>query len=364
LRVTAVGAWALVVAGPAGATPIVLPSPAALVMPPPPLIAGTTPLESEQELRFPGHIRTVEQVVVGLRSDGSASSVVVTQRLLIDAVGDYSFTIPAPVLSVDPGPGTQSEPGQRNTGIVWQGFSSGQRLLVAQASLDPLPAERGLPLAIRLERRGDATVVRVIDIARRRVTITRGSASFAGLRALLHGVRVAVQAPDRTPLTRTLQVDGVSRGAETIVVDAPIRVRGSIAAGGRRVPVSWTLGAGRPLVREVSVTGAAPKLRLEAELLTPLELLPPDEKLTLRGLQVALARVALSAQYGQYLASPDQLGQSETSYVYRTVAEEPPSVPPELRPASGGGDDTLAIVLASVLGGVALVGLVVLWAHS
>jgi hypothetical protein len=362
--VAAAGALALVVAGPAGAAPIVLPSPAALVMPPPPLIAGTTPLESEQELRFPGHIRSVERVVVGLRSDGSASSVVVTQRLMISAVGDYSFMIPAPVLSVEPGPGTQSEPGQRNIGIVWQGFSSGKRVLVSRASLDPLPAERGLPLAIRVERRGGATVVRVIDIARRRITITRGSAPVGSLQRLLHGLRAAVQAPDRTPLTRTLNVDGVSRGAGSIVVDAPVRVRGSIAAGGRRVPLSWTLGGGNPLVREVSVPAAAPKLQLEAKLLGPLELLPPEDGLTLQRLQVALARVALSAQYGQYLASPDQLGQSETSYVYRTAAEEPPSVPPQLRPTSGGGGDTLAIVLASVLGGFALLGLVVLWAHS
>jgi hypothetical protein len=363
--VAAVGAWTLVVAGPAGATPIVLPSPAALVTPPPPLISGTTPLESEQELRFPGHIGNVERVIVGLRSDGSASSVVVTQRLLISQVGDYSFTIPAPVLSVEPGPGTQSEPGQRNTGIVWQGFSSGKRVLAARASLDPLAAERGLPLSIQVERRGGATVVRVIDIARRRITVTRGSAPFARLRPLLHGLRVAVQAPDRTALTRTLQVDGVSRGAATIVVDAPIRVRGEITAAGRRVPVSWMLGGGRPLVREVTIPGdVTPRLDLAADLLSSLELLPADDGLDLRRLQVALARVALSAQYDQYLASPDQLGQNESRYVFRTAAEAAATAPPQLRPASGGGGDVLAIVLASVLGGAALLGLVVLWAHS
>jgi hypothetical protein len=37
---------------------------------------------------------------------------------------------------------------------------------------------------------------------------------------------------------------------------------------------------------------------------------------------------------------------------------------PQLRPATGGGSDAVAIVLASVLGGAALAGLLVLWAHS
>jgi len=354
-----------VVAAPAAASPIVLPSPAALVMPPPPLFGGATPLETEHELRFPGHIDAGARVEVGLRSDGTASSVVVTQRLLISRSGDYSFTVPAPVLSVDPAPGTQSEPGQRNIGIVWQGFSPGRRVLASRASLDPRPAARGLPLSIRIERRGDSTVVRVIDVARRKLTITRGEAPAARLRLLLRGFRVSVQAPTRVALTRTLQVEGTSRGSATIVVDAPVRVHGSIAVPGKRVPVSGMLGGGRPLVREVSLPGGAePKVALEADLLRPLELLPPEDELTLERLQVALARIALSAQYDQYLASPDQLGRSRTSYVFRSAGETQGAAPSPGTSSGGGSDDVLAIVLASVLGGVALVGLVVLWAHS
>jgi hypothetical protein len=360
----AVGLWALVSAAPVGATPIVLPSPAALLMPPPPLLAGATPLETEHELRFPGHIRNTERVEVGLRSDGSASSVVVTQRLLIGKVGDYAFTVPAPVVSVEAAPGSESQPGQRNTGIIWQGFSPGRRLLAARASVDPLPAERGLPLSIRIERRGGSTVVRVIDIARRTLTITQGSASPASLALVLRGLRESVRAPNRVQLTRTLQVDGISRGTTSAVVTAPVRVQGSITAAGRRVPVSWVLGGGRPLVREVSLPGGAmPKLALEAELLRPLELIPGERGLTLERLQVALARIALSAQYDQYLASPDQLGLSRTSYAFRTAAEATPNVQSP-RPQSGGDGDVLAIVLGSVLGAAALVGLVVLWAHS
>ena len=72
-------------------------------------------------------------MVVGVREDGSAETVDVTQRLTLPKVGDYSFVIPAPVLSVVGAGGTQSEPGQRNTGIVWQGFSPGGRVLAARA---------------------------------------------------------------------------------------------------------------------------------------------------------------------------------------------------------------------------------------
>ncbi len=358
-RVATVALWALVVATPAGAVPIVLPSPVSLVEPPPPLIGGTTMLETEHELRFPGHVANTERVVVGVRRDGSAASVVVTQRLLISQAGDYSFTIPAPVLRVEVAAGTQSDPGQRNTGIVWQGFSPGKRVLAARASLAPAPAARGLPLAIRIERGGSGMVVRVINIARRRLTLARGIVPAGELHAALRRAREAVQSSNRGAALATAQVEGVLRGVTRMVVDAPVRVHGTI--GGRAV--SWTLGGGEPLVRVVALPhGSAPKVSLQAELLRPLELLSPGAAVDLEHLEVALARVGLSGQYDRYLASPDQLGPSRATYIFRTVAGK--QEVPRLRPATGGGSDAVAIVLAAVLGGAALAGLLVLWAHS
>src|SRR5262249_18714584 len=158
-----------------------------------------------------------------------------------------------------------------------------------------------------------------------------------------------LQNPNRVAAVRTAQVEGVSRGVVSIVVDAPVRVRGTI--GGRAV--SWTLGGGKPLTRTVPLPGgAAPKLALRAELLRPLGLLSPDAGVDLESLQVALSRVALSGQYDQYLASPDQLGLSRATYLFRSVADEEQT--PQLQPGKTGGGDTLAIVLASVLGGAAL----------
>jgi hypothetical protein len=103
--------------------------------------------------------------VVGLEDDGSAASVVVTQRIVISRKGDFSFTIPAPATSVVPGPGTQAQPGLRDIGIVWQGFSAGRRVLAATATLSLTEAESGLPLSVSVRPKGGDTVVTLANIA-------------------------------------------------------------------------------------------------------------------------------------------------------------------------------------------------------
>jgi hypothetical protein len=106
---------------------------------------------------------------------------------------------------------------------------------------------------------------------------------------------------------------------------------------------------------------------LRVDALRPEELMPSAAELArakdpLRVMQVALARMGLANQYAQFLASPDPLGVNRASYVYRTAATAP--APPRVTGSEGGGDDTLAIVLAAVLGSAALVGAAVLWARS
>jgi hypothetical protein len=283
-------------------------------------------------------------------------------------VGDYSFVIPAPLLDVVAAPGSQSEPGQRNTGIVWQGFSSGRRVLAARASLEPLAAERGLPLDVKIERRGDSTVVRLLDLAQRRVQVTAGSATAARMEPVRRRIERGLAAPDRVDLSRTVIVDGSPTGTTSFLADLPLRVRGTITVPGRPpVRVSTLLGNGRPLSQTVTLPGTAPpRLSLRVDALSPRELLPSAAELArakdpLRLLQVNLARMALANQYAQLLASPDPLGINRASYVYRTAAA--PKPPPAVT-QSEGGSDTLAIVLAAVLGGAALVGLALLWARS
>ena len=294
--------------------------------------------------------------------------VAVTQRLTLPKIGDYSFVIPAPLLSVVGAEGTQSEPGQRNTGIVWQGFSPGGRVLAARA----LPGTGG-GAARAAARREDRAARRWQHSPADRHRPPQGP-GHAGLRAggsasgLVGEIDRALGGGPLL-LSRTLQVNGLPEGAGSVVADLPLHVHGTITPQGKvATPVSVVLGDGQPLTRTLTVPGGGrPKISLEVEPLAPRELLPSAAELAaakdpLRLTELALARIALANQYAQYLASPDQLGTSRTSYAYRSAA--PRQERPRLQPAEGGESDTVAIVLAAVLGAAALGGLAVLWAHS
>jgi len=76
-------------------------------------------------------------------------------------------------------------------------------------------------------------------------------------------------------------------------------------------------------------------------------------------LQAALGAAAISRAYGRYLDSPDPVGPSEASYVYRSVPK-PAAVVTRVR---AGKSDRLTIVLALLaVAGVALLAAV--WARS
>jgi hypothetical protein len=276
--------------------------------------------------------------------------------------------IPAPLLSVVAAPGSQAEPGRRNTGIVWQGFSSGRRVLAARASLEPRRAEQGLPLDVTIERRGGSTVVRLIDVARRRVQVTAGSASAARIEPVRRRLEAGLAARDRVDISRAAIVDGSPTGTTSLLAELPLRVRGTISVPGRRpVRVATVFGNGRPLSRSLTLPGVVPpRVSLRVDAVPPEELLPSSAELArakdpLRLMQVGLARMALANQYAQLLASPDPLGVNRASWVYRTTAAVPkqPAVT-----QSEGGTDTPAIVVAALLGAAALVGLALLWARS
>ena len=307
--------------------------------------------------------------MVGLEDDGSASSVVVTQRIVISHKGDFSFTVPAPVTSVAPGPGTQAQPGLRDIGIVWQGFSAGRRVLAATATLSLTEAESGLPLSVSVRANGGDTAVTLANSARRPVTYASGTAPLAAVQAALVQLRDLQRQAGEGAIAGILDVNGTPAGQVTTKVTAPLRLRGTISVPGRKpVRVAAVLGDGSPIQRTITLPGrVSPRLELRIDLLPALEVLPRPGELAgaanpLTALQKAVARTALSWQFRRYLDSPDQLGPSTTTYVYRTLTRRPAVVPAAPRPSSG--DHTLAIVLAATLGGAALLGLAVLWARS
>ena len=354
--------------GAARAGTIVLLLPTATATPPPPL-AGTTTLQGGLvETRVPGRVRNAERVEVGLADDGSPVRVAVTQRLVISQLGDYSFTIPAPATDVVAAPGSRSEPGLRELGIVWQGFSSGRRILAAKATLSPAATVPALPLRISIRRSGGRVRVRLTDVAVRTVLLATGTASRKAVGDFVVRLRAAQsRLRDQVSSSGLFAVTGTPTGQVESQVVAPLRVHGTITVRDRApVEVSALLGEGHPLTRTISLpTGARPRIALRVELLDPLELLPrPDEVASahdpLSTLQHALGNIALSWQYRHFLASPDPLGPSRIAYVYRTLAQAQASA----RPPRDSDDDTLVIVLAAALGTALLAGAVVLWAHS
>ncbi len=346
---------------------IVLLLPTASSTAPPPL-SGTSAFRGVQENVVPGEVRNMELVEVGLARDGSPTRVAVTQRLVLSRPGDFSFTVPGPVTDVVAAPGSQGEPGLRRLGIVWQGFSSGRRVLAARATLEPRAAAAGLPLRVTVRKVDDRVTVRLDDVAARTILLATGTASPAAVNGVVARLRTALRrSPDQVSTAGVFALSGAPAGQVRALVAAPLRIRGTITLPGRRpVPVSTELGRGQPLRRTISLPGRSlPTLSLRVDLLDPLELLPAPHQLAgardpVSSLQHALGAMALSWQYRHFLASPDPLGPTRTAYVYRTVSQPRLVAEPS---AGSSGDDTLAIVLAATLGAAALVGAVILWAH-
>jgi hypothetical protein len=346
--------------GAAAAGTITLLSPSARTASPPPLVGTQIAGLAPQETRFSGRLRNVERIAVGIDRSGAPVGVVVTQRLTISRPGDFTFLVPAPATKVVAAPGSQAEPGLRDLGIVWQGFASGRRVLAATVTLAPAAAA-ALPLRVSVERRAGSVAVRLENATHGRFTVTTGSVAPGAVSGFLAGLR---REGTTTVVPSELALPGHATGQAAIGVTAPLRVRGTIAVPGRPpVGVSAVLGAGRPETRTFVVAGSRlPALDLRVEPLGPLEILPGSQAPvpSLTRLQRLLGSVALAWQYHHFLDSPDPSGPSSASYLYRTVDRSSAAA---VTGRSSGGDDTLTIVLVSVLGAAALVGGAVLWAH-
>ena len=100
---------------------------------------------------LPGGSRVSGQqaVTVVVDDSGAPQRIRVRQRLVLEGAGDYSFTVPAPLVDVAAAPGSATVPGQRAGGIVWEGFLSGRRVLAADATLR-LSAAHALPIKLEL----------------------------------------------------------------------------------------------------------------------------------------------------------------------------------------------------------------------
>jgi len=298
-----------------------------------------------------------ERVLVGLDGDGTPNSVTVVQRSRLNRLGDYVFAIPAPVVSVLPGPGTESQPGQRTNQILWQGFSPGQRMLAAEAQLRLEESAPYLPVKVRVEPRDGRTTVLIENQTAVEVPSYTGDVEPTSLTQVLARIRTAI---DRNLFAEGLNVE--LRGRKTPVrveIAAPLRLTGTVGAkrfsalldGVERRAVSVTVPGAEPEVAFTVRTARVPDDVTGKQ--------DPSTRLagTIR-LELTYAR---TRQFDQFLSSPDQTGHSSTTYVYKTAAH-PVAAPP----IDEGGSDSHAMswIALGLLLAVGLPLAAVLWARS
>lgn len=360
---------------------VVLPDPHVPLSLEPPLSGSTG------QARVPQPGGTREVVRVGVDAEGRPVHVAVVQRIELRGVGDYEFTVPAPVRDVYAPAGARAQPGLLDGAIVWQGFSPGRRDLVAVATLDPRAAA-ALPLALSVVTQTSGDGFRVV-LALRNRTETRvqsfaGRGDAAGLAVVLDGIgRTFARGQAVAPPLITADVHPA-----TIPVETPLAFRGQLMLApsvhgvhvvgarleGRRVVFAGTAGGAEQSRQLVVVTGTGdpvPRLRVVA---TPVRGVPAppgggswrvavargraDGRDLLTASVGAMLGLARANQYETFLATPGAPEQASATYVYAT-AKISAAVPAPKPPGDGGIPG--AVTVAAAL--LALAAAAVTWAY-
>ncbi|MGN6797726.1 MAG: hypothetical protein ACTHKS_06215 [Gaiellaceae bacterium] len=342
MRIVVSIAVALLCAGTARAEQhIALPSPIAALSAQPPLAGGARP--SAEHIAH--SVSASTNVMVSIDDAGTPFAVTATQRLDVRGVGDYSFTIGAPVLTVRAPADSASVPGIRTGSIVWAGFNPDERVLVARATLEPRKTLSALPLRVRIS--GDTVTLE--NTTRVRVGTFSADAPRAPLVAYLARLRGEVS-HGRAPLQTTVPLASTPRNV-SMTVTAPLHVTGTI--GDRRIDLLLTTrtrlhGSGRIDLR------AEPVKDVDAVTSTS------GRALLREAIRVTLT-LARANQYDEFLGNPDPAGSSQTVYAYRTAS------PPHAAPIATVGrhrrpwiETTLVVAVLAT----ALVAGATLWARS
>jgi hypothetical protein len=337
------------------APPVSLPWPPEVLPRTPPLApetSGLLPLPP----RFVRGLDNRERVVVGIDEEGKPHSVRVLQTIVLKRLGDYVLTVPAPVLSVTPGPGTESQPGRRENQILWEGFSPGRRVLAAWADLRLEESVAGLPVEVKVER-GAVTIRNATGATVPSFTADPDPASLA----LVSGrVRSSIKA-DVFPEGLNVGLRG-SKTPKQLRVAAPLRLRGTVRVGDASFPFAGRLDGVRRSEIRVPVPPGKPEVEVQVR---PDDIdLPRPAKSPRALLEQTIAlelTYARKRQFDQFLSSPDQTGPSSATYVYRTTAPRPAAEPAA---TSGDGDNAVGWIVLGLGLAAALPVAAVVWAHS
>ena len=371
-------------------------APVPLLLPPPsqPLDARvplrTDATRSQLQLPLNARLDSRERVLIRTLPDGRVLGVRVLQRLSLTGTGDYFLSVPAPLLDVRAGPGSEAEPGFRRSGIVWQGFANRGRALVADAELDPAAAAAALPLRLELaatvdgrqlgrdERRSGRLR---LELRLRNTTAVRVETSSARPARPREVQRlVADLRRGRIPEQAEVDVEGPVR-RRRVVVGAPLAVSGevrlpvrrlddavarggSLVRRGREVAVRFRLVLAHSEAASASIELSgravgvgAPKASLTAEPTAAPAL--AGARPTIDSASRLLLTFARVRQYDAFLANPAPGGSVEAVYRYQTTDARRVAAP---APASNDGGVIVPVLVAIALAGGAA-GLVMLWAH-
>jgi hypothetical protein len=372
LAAAALGAALAPAAARAATQQVLLPGPTPYPTVSPPLVtsAPTTPTT----LTFRIHASSDQRVSAGVDAAGRVVRVRALQNLRLTGTGDYLIVVPAPVLDVRAGPGSQSQPGQRRGQILWAGFSTRRRLLSADATLRPGAVAPYLPLRLEGRRDGGRYTLALTNATGTSEVAFAGTGSRAELGSLLDRTRRESLARRRlSPAYATIS-GLVARRRQQARIFAPLEVTGELRFPHRTARFSFVLGDEQPLSRTVTVAAAGtPRLHLVVRPSNVVRgLRPPGggswrssslpADALLRRLIDTRMELVRSNQYQGFLANPDQLGRNSTVYVYDTASVH--RTAPAAASSSGGGSN-VALVLLAVAGSIVAAGAALIaWAHS
>jgi len=324
---------------------VALPSGTAPLSVAPPLGSGATAANENVRHR----VTASTTVRVSVNPGGNPFAVVATQRLDVRVLGDYFFSIGAPVTDVARAPGSEAEPGLRSTSILWAGFNPGHRTLAARATLEPAAGAASLPLRIAQGSNG----TRLVNVTPITVSAYTGTALRRPLERVFDQLRRDV-AKGNAPTPAGAYLMTAPKPLK-VTVQVPLLVDGTIGSTHvhRLVEGSVELAA-RGRVR-LTVTPQLPARLLANDLRRV-----PDDQLVLR-VSRALLALARVKQYETFLGNPDPTGRSSTTYVYET--RRPPLIPTGIAEHERGRSWTPALLVA--LGAVAaLWAAAVVWARA
>jgi hypothetical protein len=271
---------------------------------------------------------------------------VADQILVVDVLGDYYFTIGAPLVDVEALPGSDATPGLRSTSIIWEGFNPLRRTLKARATLDPGRVAPVLPL--RIETHGATTTF--VNTTAVTVGAFTADADPVPLVSYLRQLRRAA-ALGRPSQGGTARLRSAPRATRVRVV-VPLSVSGTV--GGRQVSATVT---GRLTVLARGTIAVA--VRPQVPALGALGSLSGRQALA-RATTLALT-VARLRQYQSFLGNPDPTGSSTTVYVYRSGVPRP--IPVAVQLAAHGRNWTMTIAVGAGILLAAGAGLAV-WARA